>query len=192
MRRPRFHRDDFSWGNSQHQSFNRAKKMLQSHSVLVHFDPSKEIVLSCDASPYGVGSVLAHVMSDGIERLIAYHSRSLAPAEKNYSQLNKEALSIICVVKRFYQYIYGSKIKILTDHKPLIGMFCQNKVIPHMASSRIQRWCLSLSACIYIFIRTYFLQSSTQYMQLYTNRIYKRIIILLKYMNKMSSVMNDN
>ena len=45
---------------------------------------------------------------------------------------------------------------------------------------------------IYIFIRTYFLQSSTQKMQLYTNRIYKKIIILLKYMNKMNSDMSEN
>ena len=45
---------------------------------------------------------------------------------------------------------------------------------------------------IYIFIRTYFLQSSTQKMQLYTNRIYEKIIILLKYMNKMNSDMSEN
>ena len=84
----------FSWGNSQQQAFNRAKKMLQSHSVLIHFDPSNEIVLSCDASPYGVGAVLAHVVSDGTEQPIAYYSRSLVPAEKNYSQLDKGAISI--------------------------------------------------------------------------------------------------
>ena len=77
--------------------------MLQSNSVLVHFDPSNEIVLSYDASPYGVGAVLAHVMSDGTKRPIAYYFRSMAPAEKNYSQLEKEALVIICAVKRFYQ-----------------------------------------------------------------------------------------
>ena len=45
---------------------------------------------------------------------------------------------------------------------------------------------------IYIFIRTYFLQSSTQKMQLYTNRIYEKIIILLKYLNKMNSDMSEN
>ena len=72
--------------------------------MLVYFDPSKEIVLSC--------AVLAHVMSDGAERPIAYYSRSLAPAEKNYSQLDTEALAIICAVKRFYRYIYGRKFKI--------------------------------------------------------------------------------
>ena len=101
----------FSWGNSQQQAFNRAKKMLLSHSVLVHFDPSKEIVLSCDASPYGVGAVLAHVMSDGTERPIAYYSRSLAPAEKNYSQLDKEALAIICAVNVFISIFMVGNLK---------------------------------------------------------------------------------
>ena len=99
----------FHWGASQEQAFDCAKKMLQGHSVLVHFDTTKELVLSCDASPYGVGAVLSHIMDDGSERPIAYYSRSMAPAERNYSQLDKEALAIICGVKRFYQYIYGRK-----------------------------------------------------------------------------------
>ena len=81
------------------------------YSIFVYFNKSssQQKVLSCDASPYGVGAVLAHVMNDGTARQIAYYSRSLAPTEKTYSQLDKEALSIICAVKRFYQYIYGRK-----------------------------------------------------------------------------------
>ena len=140
----------FHWGASQEQAFDCAKKMLQGHSVLVHFDTTKELVLSCDASPYGVGAVLSHIMDDGSERPIAYYSRSMAPAERNYSQLDKEALAIICGVKRFYQYIYGRKFTIMTDHKPLLGIFGQTKAIPQMSSSRMQRWCLTLSTYDYV------------------------------------------
>ena len=78
-----------------------------SGSLSVHFNPGLPLILSCYASPYGVGAVLAHRMNDGTERPVAFASRSLAPAEKNYSQLDREGLSVIFGVKKFYQYIYG-------------------------------------------------------------------------------------
>ena len=70
---------------------------------------------TCDASPYGVGAVLSHIMPDGSEKHIAYASLSLATAEKNYSQLDKEALAIIFGIKRFHQYIYGRKFQLVSD-----------------------------------------------------------------------------
>lgn len=66
------------WGKRQKRAFQEAKDLLQSSSVLVHFDPEKELVLSCDASPYGIGAVLVHVMEDGSEKPVCYASRTMS------------------------------------------------------------------------------------------------------------------
>ena len=122
--------------------------MLNSADLLVHYDPSKELVLSCDASPYGLGAVLSHIV-DGKERPISYASRTLSPAERNYAQLDKEGAAVIFGLKKFHQYLYGQKFKIFTDHKPLLGLFKADKAVPTMASPKIQRWALLLAAYDY-------------------------------------------
>ena len=55
----------FRWGTSQQSAFNKAKKLLQSHQVLVHYDQKKEVIFSTDASAYSVGAALSHIMEDG-------------------------------------------------------------------------------------------------------------------------------
>ena len=89
----------WKWGKRQSQAFEAAKKCLQSEQLLVHFDDQKPLYLSCDASPYGVGAVLSHRSADGTDRPIGYMSRSLSSAERGYSQLEKEALSVIFGLK---------------------------------------------------------------------------------------------
>ena len=94
--------------------------------------------------------MLSHCMQDGLERPIAFASRTLAPAERKYLQLDKEALSIVFGVKQFHQYSYCRQFIIHSDHKPLMYIFDEAKAVPHIASALIQRWALTLSAYTYI------------------------------------------
>ena len=136
----------WSWGQSQTEAFDAVKKLLLSSRVLVHFDDSLPLVLSCDASPYGIGAVLSHIMPNGDERPVSFASRTLTETEKKYAQLEKEALAIVYGVRKFHQYLYGRKFELRTDHKPLVYIFNPGKPISAMASGRIQRWALTLGA----------------------------------------------
>ena len=139
----------WKWGQPQQESFNCTKQMLCSPEVVVHYSTNKPLVLICDASPYGVGAVLAHRMEDGSERPIAYHPRSSSDSEKNYAQIDHEALAIISGLTKFNQYIWGRPVTIVTDHKPLLGLLGPNKPVPQMISPRMQRWALKLSSFEY-------------------------------------------
>ena len=138
----------WSWSEKEQRAFEKAKTMLQDDTFLTHYDPTKELTLACDASPYGVGAVLSHRIQNE-ERPVAFASRTLAPAEKNYSQLEKEALAIIFGVKKFHAYLYGRHFDIFSDHQPLQTLLSESKGVPAMSASRIQRWALTLGAYEY-------------------------------------------
>ena len=138
----------FSWKEDQDAAFNRCKKLLQTSPVLCHYDTTKPLILTVDSSAYGLGAVLSHQLEDG-EHPIAYKSRKLNVAEKNYAQLDKEALAISFGLSKFHKYLFGRSFVIITDHKPLLGLLGENKRVPEMTSPRLQRFALRLSAYNY-------------------------------------------
>ena len=103
--------------------------------MLIHHNSGKPLVSVCDVSPYGLGAVLSHALPDGSEKPIAYSSRELSSSENNYSQIEKEGLAIIFAIKKFYQYIFGRHVTIVTDHKPLLGILSEEKGILQLAAA---------------------------------------------------------
>jgi RNase H-like domain found in reverse transcriptase/Reverse transcriptase (RNA-dependent DNA polymerase)/Integrase zinc binding domain/Integrase core domain len=134
----------FIWSECCQVAFENCKKLLLGDNILYPYDPKLPIVVSCDASSYGVGAVLSHTV-DGVERPVMFVSSTLSPAEKNYSQLDREALAVIFALKKFEKYIYGHPITIFTDHKPLESLFNFKKGMPSVATARLQRWMLIVS-----------------------------------------------
>ncbi|EYB85899.1 hypothetical protein Y032_0289g1517 [Ancylostoma ceylanicum] len=130
----------FEWTKTCDDSFNKAKQMLASDLLLAHFDPRQEIVVAADASNYGIGAVILHRYPNGSEKAIAHASRSLLPAEKNYSQIEKEGLALIYAIQKFHKMLHGRKFTLLTDHKPLLAIFGSKKGIPVYTANRLQRW----------------------------------------------------
>ena len=73
----------------------------------------------------------------------------MASAERNYPQIEREALAIIYGVKKFHKYLYGRRFTLITDNEPLTSIFAPHKGVPALTALRLQRWSLLLSAYQY-------------------------------------------
>ena len=132
------------WGVEQENSFKKSKEILLNSDALVHFDPKLPLVVVVDSSAYGIGGVLCHLI-DNVERPICFVSCILTVTECNYSQLEKDFLAMVYVLRKFHYYLWGqANFTVITDHKPLLGIFSPSKNILPMTSGRIQRWPLLL------------------------------------------------
>ena len=136
----------WAWTEESEKAFVCSKSELVTDKVLVPYD---EKILACDASPYGVGVVISHVMDDGEERPIAFASRTLTKGERNYLQIEKEALGIVFGVRQFQRYLYGRTFHLLTDHKQLVTILGPKTAVPTLAAARMQRWAVILQAYNY-------------------------------------------
>ena len=128
------------------KAFESSNKALIESSVLVHYDSNKPLQLACDVSTFGVGAVLTQIYEKDYERPVAFASKTLNVAEKNYVQIELEALALIFGVRKFHHYLYGHVFTLFTDHKLLTSILSTKSGIPTLATVRMHIWVLILSS----------------------------------------------
>ena len=126
----------FSWHKRQEKSFQETKELITSTRCLALYDVKKEVTMEVDACKTGLGAVLAR---EG--NVIAFASRSMTSAQLNYAIIEKELQVVVFACKRFHQFIYGKKVTVYSDHKPLESI--SNKLLAQ-APPRLQRMLLCL------------------------------------------------
>ena len=130
----------WKWESKHEEAFNKLKQSIMSDQIMAYYDPKKETELLVDASPVGLGAILAQVDAKG-QTIVAYASRSLTPTEQRYSQTEREALAITWACLHFHLYVFGSRFTVLTDHKPLVPIFSKRTSTP---PARIEKWLMRL------------------------------------------------
>ena len=126
----------YEWTKIQEDSFNTVKKIFENGKVLRLFNPNYETLLETDSSGYGVGAVLMQRRSPNHQwEPIEFASRTLNSAERNYSNIEREALSIIFGVDKYKSYLLGSHFLIRNDQQPLRKLFNTAKGVPLTCSA---------------------------------------------------------
>ena len=92
------------WSKQEKYAFTKLKSLLSADTVLARFDASVPIGIACNASNVGIGATLFHRYPDGSERPIANVLKTLSKSQRNYSQMQKEALAIIFALKNFTSF----------------------------------------------------------------------------------------
>ena len=108
----------FHWTTDHQESFDTLKLKLTSAPILIHPNFEEKFYIQCDASNRAIGAVLSQMTMDG-DNPVAYASRTLNNAEKNYTVTERELLAAVWAAKYFRQYIHGRGATVYTDHKPL-------------------------------------------------------------------------
>lgn len=127
------------WNRESDEAFQKVKDALISAPVLSSPNFDKPFFIQTDASNSGLGAVLTQNIDDE-EKVIAFASRSLTKAERNYSVTERECLAVVFAVDKFRPYVEGVKFTIITDHHSLLWL---NRMKD--PAGKLARWSVKLN-----------------------------------------------
>ena len=109
----------FTWTDEQQAAFLQLKRAVTSAPVLIIFDPDCITIVDTDASGFAIGAVLLQIDRHGNARPVAFTSRKLQPAERNYPTHEQELLAVVHALRTWRYYLDGTKFTVNTDHQTL-------------------------------------------------------------------------
>ncbi|GFH58269.1 hypothetical protein CTEN210_14745 [Chaetoceros tenuissimus] len=124
--------NNFHWGTEQQQAFEQIKATMAKDVLLFYPDHNQPFFIYTDSSDYQLGATLAQHDADGNLRPVAFFSKKLNAAQRNYPTGEKEFLSIFETLKTYRTMLLGAQIHIYTDHK--------NLTYKNISSQRMLRW----------------------------------------------------
>ena len=129
------------WTPECQGAFETLKEHCCATPVLAYADYKRPFRLHTDASDLGLGAVLYQQDENGKNKVIAYASRTLNQAEKNYPAHKLEFLALKwAVTSRFHEYLYGGEFAVYTDNNPLTYVLTTAKL-----DATGQRWIATLA-----------------------------------------------
>ena len=125
---------EFCWSEECSISFQELRSQLVAAPILAFPDFSKPFLLDTDACETGIGAVLSQE-HDGLERVVAYASRTLSKAERKYCVTRKELLAVVTFLKHFRPYLLGHHFTLRTDHSSLQWIYSMKE-----PEGQLARW----------------------------------------------------
>src|SRR6201994_4573026 len=137
----------FEWNEEAQKAFLLLKEQFLKQPILLMVDENQPFELECDASLFATGAVLLQRDTNGDKHPVAYYSKALNPAERNYHTSDREFISIINTLKEWRHYLEGSPhpLIIWSDHKNLTRWR-----EPQQLNRRQARWMLYLTRFNYV------------------------------------------
>jgi hypothetical protein len=123
----------FYWDKDKEDAFNALKGAISKAPVLRIFDPDLISSVETDASGFALGAVLFQTDDKGESRPVAFTSRKLSSAERNYPTHEQELLAVVHALKTWRYYLDGSHFVVYTDHATLQHFPTQPKLTRRQA-----------------------------------------------------------